>query len=276
MNSPLRCRLLAGLPILAVVNIVLAAGCSGHKHAEVPAPDSNVVEIVDAGFEWRFDPFVDFNESGNSVTIGYMDTISCGNQAMYDYLDATRDRREALKDSINAWFKPIDLSVLTLLVNGVDPRNVITNLPDHVGKPFTPFLSPETLATENREDFLERVADDLAFAEGALHTSLSKFRDHVSYYLKEKINNALDEKFKHHLEPPKSKKRDHPSYIYDQTAEKLRRLSLAERREYLEALRVSLIEEYKDSRDPEYHEFLIRRFLRTMEDRDIIFDEERY
>ena len=124
MNSPLRCRLLAGLPILAVVNIVLAAGCSGHKHAEVPAPDSNVVEIVDAGFEWRFDPFVDFNESGNSVTIGYMDTISCGNQAMYDYLDATRDRREALTDRINAWYKPRDRRVCRgSLVAGADPQD---------------------------------------------------------------------------------------------------------------------------------------------------------
>ena len=275
MNSPLRRRLLAGPPILAVASIVLAAGCGAHKAAELPYIEETIVAQV-AGFAWDTRDFVTANKQGNSIDMGNMNTTADGTRAMYDYNNRTRERREALVARLNAWFKPIDLSVLTLLVNGVDPRNVITNLPDHVGKPFTPFLSPETLATENREDFLERVADDLAFAEGALHTSLSKFRDHVSYYLKEKINNALDEKFKHHLEPPKSKKRDHPSYRYDQTAKKLRLLSLAERREYLEALRVSLIEEYKDSRDPEYHEFLIRRFLRTMEDRDIIFDEERY
>ena len=272
MNSPLRRRILAGLPILAVVSIVLAAACAGPKPPNIPYIESQIVAQV-AGFAWDTRDFVTVNKQGDSIDMGNMNMIADGTRAMYDYNNRTRERREALVARLNAWYKPVDLGVLTLLVNRVDPQIVITNLPNHVGKPFKPFLSPETLATENREDFLERVADDLAFAERALHTSLSKFRDRVSYYLKEKIDNALDEKFKHHLELPKSRGRDQPSYIYDQTAKKLRLLSLAERREYLEALRVSLIEEYKDSRDPQFHQFFIRRFLRSMEERDINFEQ---
>lgn len=269
MNSPLRHRLLAGLPILAVVSVVLAAGCSGHKHIQAPYPDS-IIEFHPP-ISWGTNDFIKFNESGNSVTIGYMNAIGCGTQALYDYLDATRERREALAARLNAWYKSVDLGVLTQLVNGVDPQTVISNLPDHVGKPFTLLLSPETLAAEDREDFLERVADDLAFAERALVTKLSKFGDRVSYYLEQKINNALDERFKHHLEPPESKRRDYPSHIYDQTAKKLRRLTFSERREYLEALRVSLIEENKDARDSQFHQFFLGRFMRAMEERDIYF-----
>ncbi len=272
MNSPLRRRLLAGLPILAVASVVLAPGCSGHKHTQAPYPDSNIE--FHPPISWGTNDFIEFNESGNSVTIGYMIATSCGTRALYDYLDATRERRGALAARLNAWYKPVDLGVLTQLVNGVDPQIVVSNLPDHVGKPFTPFLSPETLAAEDRKDFLERVADDLAFAEGALHTKSSKFGDRVSYYLEQKINNALDERFKHHLEPPKSKRRDYPSHIYDQTAKKLHRLSLAERREYLEALRVTLVEDYKDSQDPEYYEFLLRRFFRAMKERDVHFEPD--
>ena len=274
MNSPLRRKLFAGLPILAVASIVLVAGCAGPKPPDIPYIESKIVAQV-AGFAWDTRDFVSVNESGSSIDMGNMNTTVSFTQEGHDYNKRTRERREALAARLNAWYKSVDLGVLTQLVNGVHPQLVITNLPDHVGKPFTPFLSPETLAAKDREDFLERVADDLAFAERALLTTPSKFRDRVSYYLEEKINNALDEKFKHHLEPPKSRRRDHPSYIYDQTAKKLRRLSLSERREYLEALRYSLIEEYKDSRDPEYHEFLLPRFLRAMEERDILFEPDK-
>lgn len=274
MNSPLRCRHLAGLPILAVASITLAAGCGAHKAAELPYIKETIVARA-AAFEWDTGRFVTINESGSSIDMGNMIVHSSFDQKGHEYQMRTRERREALAARLNAWYKSVDLGVLTQLVNGVHPQTVIANLPDHVGKPFTPFLSPETLAAEDREDFLERVTDDLAFAERALATTPSKFRDHVSYYLEQKINNALDEKFKHHLEPPKSRARDHSSYIYDQTAKKLRRLTLSERREYLEALRVSLMEEYKDSRDSEFHEFFLRRFLRAMEERDIFFTEKR-
>ena len=270
MNSPLRRRLFAGLPMLAVVSVVLAAGCGVHKAPELPYIEETIVARA-AAFEWDTGNFITVNESGNSIDMGNRNTTSCGTQATYDYLDATRERREALAARLNAWYESVDLGVLTQLVNGVHPQTVIANLPDHVGKPFTPFLSPKTLAVEDREDFLERVADDLAFAERALLTTPSKFRNHVSYYLKGKINGALDEKFKHHLEPPRSRGRDYPSYIYDQTAKKLRRLSLSERREYLEALRVSLIEENKDARDSQFHQFFLGRFMRAMEERDIYF-----
>lgn len=274
MNSPLRRRLLAGLPILAVASITLAAGCGAHKAAELPYIEETIVATA-TRFDWDKRDFVTVNESGSSIDMGNMRTYISVDQNGHEYQMRTRERREALVARLNAWYKSVDLGVLTQLVNGVDPQIVITNFPDHVGKPFKPFLSPETLAAEDRVDFLKRVADDLAFAERALHTTLSKFRDRVSYYLKEKINNALDEKFKHHLEPPKSRARDHSSYIYDQTAKKLRRLTLSERREYLEELRVSLMEEYKDSRDPDSHQIFIGRFLRAMEERDIFFTEKR-
>lgn len=274
MNSPLRRMLLAGLHVLAVASIVLAAGCGAHKAGELPYIESKIIAQV-VGFAWDTRDFVTVDESGSSVDMGNMSSMSTFTQEGHDYNKRTRERREALVARLNAWYKSVDLGVLTQLVNGVDPQIVISNLPDRVGKPFTPFLSPETLAAEDREDFLERVADDLAFAEGASLTTPSKFRDRVSYYLEEKINNALDEKFKHHLEPPKSRGRDHPSYIYDQTAKKLRRLSLAERREYLEALRLSLIEENKDAHDSQFHQFFISRFLRAMEERDISFDGKR-
>ena len=274
MNSPLRRRLLAGLSILAVVSVVLAAGCGAHRASELPYIEETIVARA-AAFEWDTGNFITVNEQGNSIDMGNRNTTSCGTQAMSDYLDSTRERREALAARLNAWYKSVDLGVLTQLVNGVHPQTVIANLTDHVGKPFTPFLSPETLAAEEREDFLERVADDLAFAERALLTTPIKFSNHVSYYLKGKINGAIDKKFKHHLEPPRSRGRDYPSYIYDQTAKKLRRLTLSERREYLEALRVSLMEEYRDSRDSEFHAFFLRRFLRAMEERDIFFTEKR-
>ena len=273
MNSPLKRRLLAGLRILAVASIVLTAGCGARKAAGLPYIEETIVAKV-AAFEWDTGNFITVNEHGNSIDMGNRGTISCGTQAMYDYLDATRERREALTARLNAWYKSVDLGVLTQLVNGVHPQTVIANLPDHVGKPFTPFLSPDTLAAEDREDFLERVADDLAFAERALLTTPREFRDYVSHCLEGKINGAIDEKFKHHLEPPKSRGRDHPSYIYDQTAKKLSRLSLADRREYLEALRVSLVEEYKDSGDPDYHQIFIGRFFRAMEERDIHFEAD--
>lgn len=274
MNSPLRRRLIGGLPALAAVSIVLAAGCGAHKAPELPYIESKIIAQV-VGFAWDTRDFVTVDESGSSVDMGNMSSMSTFTQEGHDYNKRTRERREALVARLNAWYKSVDLGVLTQLVNGVDPQIVISNLPDRVGKPFTLFLSPDTLAAEDREDFLERVADDLAFAEQAMLSTPSKFRDRVSYYLEEKINNAIDEKFKHHLEPPRSRGRDHPSYIYDQTAKKLRRLSLAERREYLEALRLSLIEENKDAHDSQFHQFFISRFLRAMEERDISFDGKR-
>lgn len=274
MNSPLRRRLIGGLPALAAVSIVLAAGCGAHKAPELPYIESKIIAQV-VGFAWDTRDFVTVDESGSSVDMGNMSSMSTFTQEGHDYNKRTRERREALVARLNAWYKSVDLGVLTQLVNGVDPQIVISNLPDRVGKPFTLFLSPDTLAAEDREDFLERVADDLAFAEQAMLSTPSKFRDRVSSYLEEKINNAIDEKFKHHLEPPRSRGRDHPSYIYDQTAKKLRRLSLAERREYLEALRLSLIEENKDAHDSQFHQFFISRFLRAMEERDISFDGKR-
>jgi hypothetical protein len=270
MNSRLRRRLLAGLPVLAAASVALAAGCGAHKAAELPYIEEAIVAKI-AGFDWDTANFITVNESGSSIHMGNMIVDMSFDQNGHEYRMRTRERREALAARLNAWYRPVDLGVLTQLVNGVHPQTVIANLPDHVGKPFTPFLSPKTLAVKDREDFLERVADDLAFAERALLTTPIKFRNHVSYYLKGKINGAIDEKFKHHLEPPRSRGRDYPSYIYDQTAKKLRRLTFSERREYLEALRVSLIEENKDVRDSQFHQFFIGRFMRAMEERDIYF-----
>ncbi|MDE0041804.1 MAG: hypothetical protein OXT74_07195 [Candidatus Poribacteria bacterium] len=199
MNSPLRRRLLAGLPILAVVSIVLAAGCSGHKQAEAPKPERNMLKFKTPFYaptadpNWDTNAFIEFNESGNSVTIGYMNTISCGNQAMYDYLDATRDRREALADSINAWHKKINRGVYDRLKGGIDPQVLIDGMQDEIGQPINPFLSVETLSGEGDEDFMERIADDIYFAEETLGMSLYQFQSHVGHHLEEKI--------KHYLEP---------------------------------------------------------------------------
>ena len=274
MNSPLRRMLLAGLHVLAVASIVLAAGCGAHKAGELPYIEEAIVAKA-TSFDWDKRDFVTVNESGSSIGMGNMITNGSFTQEGLDYNKRTRERREALVARLNAWYKSVDLGVLTQLVNDVDPQIVIANLPDRVGRPLTPFLSPETLAAEDRGDFLERVADDLAFAERALSTTLSEFGGRVSYYLEGKINVALDEKFKHHLEPPRSRGRDRSSHIFDLTAKKLRRLTLSERREYLEALRMSLVEEYRDSRDPDYHQIFIRRFLLAMEERDISFDGKR-
>ena len=273
MNSRPRRRLLGGLPILAVASIVLTAGCGAHQAGELPYIKETIVAKV-AAFKWDTGNFITVNEHGDSIDMGNRNTTGCFTQEGHDYNKRTRERREALAARLNAWYKSVDLGVLTQLVNGVHPQTVIANLPDHVGKPFTPFLSPDTLAAEDREDFLERVADDLAFAERALLTTPREFRDYVSHCLEGKINGAIDEKFKHHLEPPRSRGRDYPSYIYDQTANKLSRLTLSERREYLEALHRSLIEENKDARDSQFQQFFIGRFLRAMEERDINFEAD--
>ncbi len=183
--------------IRLVCILSILAGCAG---GSVKAPEP----VADP--EWYTKDFLSFNEHGSSMDLGNMNVTGCGNQAMYDYLDATRERREALAARLNGWYNSVDRGVLTQLVNGVHPQIVITNLPDHVGKPFKPFLSPETLAAEDREYFLERVADDLAFAERALGTSLNQFRSHVS--------RVLEEKIKHYLEP---REPDHAEIIDDTT-----------------------------------------------------------
>ncbi len=179
------------------VALVLAAGCSGHKHAQAPNPNVEFHPPI----SWGTNDIVEFNESGDSVTIGNMGAISCGTQAMYDYLDATRERREALSDSINAWYKKIDLRIVEALITGTDPEIVIDGLSDEIGQPIDPFLSAETLAGgSDREDFMERVAEDIYFAERALGTSINQFRSHVSRYLEDKIRHYLEHREPDHIE----------------------------------------------------------------------------
>ncbi|MDE0503553.1 MAG: hypothetical protein OXI86_05690 [Candidatus Poribacteria bacterium] len=129
-----------------------------------------------------------------------MGAISCGTQAMYDYLDATRERREALAVNVNAWFKKIDLRVVEALIAGTDPEIVIDGLRGEIGQPINPFLSAETLSAERGEDFMERVADDLYFGERALGMSLDRFRSHVSRYLENRIRYFLEPREPDHIE----------------------------------------------------------------------------
>lgn len=206
MNSPLTRRLLAGLPILAVVSIVLAAGCSGHKHAEAPEPEPNMLKFKTPFYaptadpNWDTNDFIKFNESGDTLNMGNMGAISCGNQAMYDYLDATRDRREALADSINTWFKEIDRGVYYRLKGGIDPQVLIDGVQDEIGQPINPFLSVETLSGEGGEDLMERIADDIYFAEETLGMSLYQFQSHVGRHLEKKIEHYLEPQEPDHVE----------------------------------------------------------------------------
>ena len=179
------------------VALVLAAGCSGRQHAQAPNPNIEFHPPI----SWGTNDFIEFNESGDSVTIGNMGAISCGGtQAMYDYLDATRERREALADNVNAWFKRIDLRVVEALIAGTDPEIVIDGLRDEIGQPVIPFLSAETLSAEGGGDVMERAAGDIYFAERALGMSLDQFRSHVSRYLENKIRHYLEHPEPDHIE----------------------------------------------------------------------------
>ena len=84
---------------------------------------------------------------------------------------------------------------------------------------------------------------------------------------------SVDEWDKQYIEIPKSATRGHASDVYDRSAEKLRPLSLSERRQYLKDLRGVLIRKYKDPSDPQFHENFMPRFVRAMETRGIFFDE---
>lgn len=234
----------------------------------------NRVFVAD-GFEWSFEDYVTVNDVGTYWRMGNMSTNVSISKESHDYNKRTRGRRENLVARLNSWCRPYEYAVFKKVVAREDPKTIIADLYDDMSQPILPFLTPGTLKIDDRSKFIERAADDLHFAEVAFDVSPSNFRDYFIRYFEEKIDSVLDEKYKHFLEPPKSKERSHAHHVYDQTAERLLFLSLSERREYLEALCEQLIKTDKHSSVPDSYQFFLRRFLREMEKRDIVFDEDR-
>lgn len=246
-----------------------------HSRPVYKAGDAVNKEMISGGFSWPIDPYVRVNESGNSVKMGNRCLDWFMDEKSQQFSAETRERREALVQRLNLWCKPYDLRAYGKLLAHVDPQLIVEELRRTVKNPIFPFLSPDTWNSDTRFEFMERVGDDLSFAERTLDVSPGRFRNRFIDYLEQKIDGTFDRRYKHLLEPPKSEKPVGASHVYDQTAEKLRPLSLAERREYLAALRERLIETFKYSSVSDFYKFFLRRFLVAMADRGIIFDEDR-
>ena len=243
--------------IRLVCILSILAGCAG---GSVKAPEP----VADP--EWYTKDFLSFNEHGNSMDLGNMSATSCGTQAMYDYLDATRDRREALADSINAWYKTIDRRVVEALTAGADPKIVIDGLRDEIGQPINPFLSKETLfggGGGTWADFMERIADDIYFAEGTLGMSIYQFQSHVGRHLKKKIKHYLDHQKPDHIEiiddtTPVPRSSDWPDSSTPETLEKT--LSLIDVNQADAEARLTQVEEQFELKKPTMSQSEIEEF----------------
>ena len=176
------------IPTLAIA-LVLAAGCSQHKPIETPAseplPRDKQLPVV---HYWLTDDFVDVSHK-DVVKIGPEMTISCGTAQFHVSPGAERRRREALENRLNEWFASIVKRVDDEMKAGGDVRVVLRQLQDEVGQPIDIFLSNETLTFEdgNRRGFMERLAEEVYFAERTLGMSLDQFVSAAFYHIQEGI-----------------------------------------------------------------------------------------
>ena len=176
------------IPTLAIA-LVLTAGCSQHKPVEAPEPEplprDKQLPVV---HYWLTNDFVDVSHK-DVVKIGSHMTISCGTARFHVDSEAAQHRREALEDRLNEWFTSIVKRVDDEMKAGGDVRVVLRQLQDEVGQPIDIFLSNETLTFEdgNRSGFMERLAEELYFAERTLGMSLDQFVSAAFYHIQQGI-----------------------------------------------------------------------------------------
>ena len=172
------------IPTLAIA-LVLAAGCSHHKPVEAPEPEPQPRDKqLPVVRYWLTDDFVDLSHK-DVVKVGSEMTISCGTARFHVGSEAAQRRREALEDRLNQWFASIVKRVDDEMKPGGDVRVVLRQLQDEVGQPIDIFLSNETLTFEdgNRSGFMERLAEELYFAERTLGMSLEQFVSAAFYHI---------------------------------------------------------------------------------------------
>ena len=161
------------------------AGCSRHKPVVAPEPEplprDKQLPVV---HYWLTNDFVDVSHK-DVVKIGSHMTISCGTARFHVDSEAAQRRREALEDRLNQWFASIVERVDDEMKAGGDVRVVLRQLRDEVGQPIDIFLSNETLTFEdgNRSGFIERLAEELYFAERTLGMSLDQFVSAAFYHI---------------------------------------------------------------------------------------------
>lgn len=171
------------------IALVLAAGCSQHKPIEAPEPEPSPRDKqLPVVHYWVTNDFVDVSHK-DVVKIGSHMTISCGTARFHVDSEAERRRREALEDRLNRWFASIVKRVDDEMKAGGDVRVVLRQLQDEVGQPIEIFLSKETLTFEdgNRSGFMERLAEELYFAERTLGMSLQQFVSAAFYHIQQGI-----------------------------------------------------------------------------------------
>ena len=175
------------IPMLAIA--LVFAGCSRHKPVEAPEPEplprDKQLPVVRY---WLTNDFVDVSHK-DVVKIGSEMTISCGTARFHVDSEAARRRREALEDRLNQWFASIVKRVDDEMEAGGDVRVVLRQLQDEVGQPIDIFLSNETLTFEdgNRRGFMERLAEEVYFAERTLGMSLDQFVSAAFYHIQQGI-----------------------------------------------------------------------------------------
>ena len=164
------------LRLACVLLVIVHTGCSGHKHAEAPAPepwpDDKQAPVV---HYWLTNDFVDLTHK-DVVKIGSDMAISCGTAQFHVVSEAARHRREALEDRLNEWFASIVKRVDDEMKAGGDVRVVLRQLQDEIGQPIDIFLSNET-----------PTAEELYFAERTLGMSLEQFVSAAFYHIQEGI-----------------------------------------------------------------------------------------
>ena len=171
------------------------SGCSQHKQILTQEPEHRPTEYMVA--EVINEDYVDLGKS--LIKVGNRITTVFATGGFYQESEETRQRRQALEDRINEWYAEIEKTVLDKELREYgDIRKVI-------GTPIAPFLSDETWhdleVGDTSEDFRERLAGDIYFAEKALRESLSMFlyTTTANYLQKrvERIRKADDEKKAH-------------------------------------------------------------------------------
>ena len=177
------------LRLAFVLLVIVHAGCSQHKRGVAPEPEplsrDKKLPVV---HYWLTNDFVDVSHK-DVVKVGSEMTISCGTARFHVDSEAARRRREALEGRLNQWFASIVKRVDDEMKAGGDVRVVLRQLQDEIGQPIDIFLSKETLTAEdgNRSGFMERLSEELYFAERTLGMSLEQFVSAAFYHIQRGI-----------------------------------------------------------------------------------------
>ncbi|MDE0300709.1 MAG: hypothetical protein OXN17_18890 [Candidatus Poribacteria bacterium] len=156
---------------------LIAAGCSGHKPVEAPEPAHRPKE-----FRFWLDEGKFVELTSGIARFGNMGIAVFSGDEWYASRLESEDRRQELEDRLNAWYETLENNLFDLkLIQEVGSMPRVD-----IGQPITPFLSEETIAAAGEEDYMQRIADDIYFAERELYMSLGQFRAHVAHYLGEK------------------------------------------------------------------------------------------